>query len=166
MTLANLSTGASVFVDANILVYHVSAHPAFGSASTAFIRRIEQGDVRGLVSTHVLSEVAHKAMLIDANRTFGWPLGGTLKRLQKNPALVGQLTAFRLALQQIQQTGMHILTVDPALIDAAAAVSQQTGLLSNDALIVAVMQHHGLTNLASEDGDFDRVPGITRYAPI
>jgi predicted nucleic acid-binding protein len=165
MTLANLATGASVFVDANVLVYHVSADPAFGPASTSFIRRIEQGDVRGFVSTHVLSELAHKAMLIDASRTFGWPLTGALKRLQNNPALIGQLRSFRLALQQIQQTGIQILTVDPALIDAAAGVSQQTGLLSNDALIVAVMQHHGLTSLASEDADFDRVPGLTRYSP-
>src|SRR6266849_2322707 len=45
------------------------------------------------------------------------------------------------------------------------ALSQQIGLLSNDALLVAVMQAHGLTKLASNDPDFDRVPGITRYAP-
>jgi len=32
-------------------------------------------------------------------------------------------------------------------------------------LIVAVMQANGLTNLASNDADFDRVPGLTRYAP-
>jgi predicted nucleic acid-binding protein len=31
---------------------------------------------------------------------------------------------------------------------------------------VALMQHQGLTRLASHDADFDRVPGITRYAPI
>jgi predicted nucleic acid-binding protein len=34
-----------------------------------------------------------------------------------------------------------------------------------DALIVAVMQRHGLVVLASHDADFDRVPGLTRYAP-
>ena len=50
-------------------------------------------------------------------------------------------------------------------IDIAAGISQQTGLLSNDALIVAVMQANGLTNLASNDGDFDRVSGLTRYGP-
>ena len=32
-------------------------------------------------------------------------------------------------------------------------------LLSGDALIVAVMQAHGLTDLASHDADFDRYPG-------
>jgi predicted nucleic acid-binding protein len=31
--------------------------------------------------------------------------------------------------------------------------------------VVAVMQHHGLTHLASADADFDRVPAITSYAP-
>ena len=32
-------------------------------------------------------------------------------------------------------------------------------------LIVVLMQQHGMTNLASLDEDFDRVPGLTRYAP-
>jgi predicted nucleic acid-binding protein len=31
---------------------------------------------------------------------------------------------------------------------------------------VAVMQANRLTNLASNDADFDRVPGLTRYAPV
>ena len=61
--------------------------------------------------------------------------------------------------------GIQLLTIAPSLIATAAAVSQQTGLLSNDALIVAVMQQHGLTELASHDTDFDRVPGVTRYSP-
>jgi predicted nucleic acid-binding protein len=43
--------------------------------------------------------------------------------------------------------------------------SERHELLTGDALIVAVMQEHGLTNLASNDADFDRVPGLTRYAP-
>jgi predicted nucleic acid-binding protein len=53
-----------------------------------------------------------------------------------------------------------------ALGDAGAAVSQQTGLLTNDALLVALRQHHGLINLASADADFDRVPSIRRFGPV
>ena len=56
--------------------------------------------------------------------------------------------------------------MDPAHVLQALAISQQTGLLHNDALVVAVMRHYGLTNIASVDSDFDRVPGITRYAPV
>ena len=46
-----------------------------------------------------------------------------------------------------------------------AEVSQQTGLLHHDALVIALMRVHGLTNLASADPDFDLVPGIPRFAP-
>jgi predicted nucleic acid-binding protein len=95
----------------------------------------------------------------------GWPVAGIAQRLRKHPAEIQKLTAFRQAIQEVPQYRIQVLTIPPPLIDAAAAVSQLTGLLTNDALIVAVMQANGLTNLASGDADFDRVPGLTRYAP-
>jgi predicted nucleic acid-binding protein len=78
---------------------------------------------------------------------------------------VQSLIRFRQALREVPQYGVRILSVPEILGDAGAAISQQTGLLTNDALVVAVMQHHGLANLASNDADFDRVPWITRYSP-
>jgi predicted nucleic acid-binding protein len=166
MTFVNLPAGATIFLDANILVYHLTAHPTLGLACTDLVKRIELGTIHGFVSTHVLTEVAHRIMLIEAAQAFGWPLAGALKRLKQHPGLLGKLNGFRSALKQIANANIQILTIASALIDSAAAVSQQTGLLSNDALIVAVMQHHGLGNLASHDSAFDRVPGITRYAPL
>ena len=49
-------------------------------------------------------------------------------------------------------------------IRSAAGLSHHHQLLTGDALIVAVMNAHGLTIIASNDVDFDGVPGITRYA--
>jgi predicted nucleic acid-binding protein len=51
-------------------------------------------------------------------------------------------------------------------VATAAALCQRIGLLINDGIVVALMQANGLTNLASLDADFDRVPGLTRYAPV
>jgi predicted nucleic acid-binding protein len=73
--------------------------------------------------------------------------------------------AFRRAIERITQSRMQILPVTVPLVATAAVVTQQTGLLINDALIVAVMQANGLVKLASHDADFDRVPGLTRYGP-
>jgi len=39
-------------------------------------------------------------------------------------------------------------------------MSMQLGLLTEDALVVAVMRQQGLQALASHDSDFDRVPGL------
>ena len=57
------------------------------------------------------------------------------------------------------------LGVEGRYVSLAADICRQTGLLYNDALLVATMREHGLTLLASNDADLDRVPGITRYAP-
>ena len=98
-------------------------------------------------------------------QTFGWKSAGIALKLRNHPAELQTLKRFRQAVQEIPLFNVRILTIDPAWLDSAAAVSQQTALLHNDALIIAAMQAHGLTNLASADPDFDRVPGITRYAP-
>lgn len=165
MSFDALPPGTAIFVDANTWIYHFTAQPRFGASCTALVARIEQQVVSGFTSTHILTEVAHRLMLIEASTTFGWPLAGALKRLQRHPREIQKLVQFRAALREILQTGIQVLTITPAQIDAAAAVSQQTGLLSNDALVVAVMQTQGLANLASHDAEFDRVPGITRYGP-
>ena len=69
-------------------------------------------------------------------------------------------------MDEITLIGLDVLPVDKSDISHAADIGRQTGLLCGDAVIVAVMRHHGLTLLASEDSDFDRVPAITRYAPL
>ncbi len=166
MTFADLPNGASVFVDGNTLVYHFQPHPVFGAACTDLLERIEHQEVTGYTSTHVLSEMAHRLMTLEACAAFGWPYAGIAQRLQKHPAQVQTLSRFRQAIAEVFRYGLRVLTIAPDLIDGAALISQQTGLLSNDALIVAVMRANGLTNLASHDADFDRVPGLTRYAPV
>ncbi|MCI0376897.1 MAG: type II toxin-antitoxin system VapC family toxin [Gemmataceae bacterium] len=76
-----------------------------------------------------------------------------------------KLTAFRQAIDQILQSNIQVLPIPPTLLAMAAALCQHIGLLTNDGLVAAVMQSNGLTKLASNDADFDRVSGITRYAP-
>jgi predicted nucleic acid-binding protein len=50
-----------------------------------------------------------------------------------------------------------VLPLEFALLQLSAA----HGLLTNDALIVALMRRFGLTHLVTNDDDFDSVPGIT-----
>jgi predicted nucleic acid-binding protein len=117
-----------------------------------------------IASTHELSEAAHHLMTLEAATRFGWT-SKVVQRLKQLPSHVQQLTNFRQAIEQVVPLGIEVLTIPVDLVATAATISQQTGLLSNDALIVALMQANGLTKLASGDADFDRVPGITRYAP-
>jgi len=166
MIFADLVASEAVFVDANPLTYHFQPHPVWGPPCTDLLQRIENQELAGFTSTHVLSEVSHRLMTIQASALFGWPFAGIGNRLRTHPAEVQQLTAFRQAIERILQSNLQVLTITPVLLATATALSQQIGLLTNDGLIVAVMQAHGLTKIASSDTDFDRVPGLTRYAPV
>jgi predicted nucleic acid-binding protein len=166
MILADLTAGDSVFVDANTLIYHFGPHPTFGAACRQLIQRIESQDLLGFTSTHVLGEVAHQLMILEALSLPGWSAGKVKKRLHQQPAALRNLTRFRTAVETVLQSRITVLTIAPALLGTTATISQQCGLLTNDALTVALMQANGLTKIASHDADFDRVPGLTRYAPV
>ena len=58
--------------------------------------------------------------------------------------------------------GIQITAVSPLHVEAATLVSRRNELLMGVSLIVAIMQAHGVTNLASNDADFDCVSGLTR----
>ena len=165
MTFADLSAGESIFLDANPLVYHFAPDPLFGPACNQLIARAGNGDILAFTSTHVLSEVAHHLMTLEASALFGWT-SKVVGHLKQQPSAIQKLTTFRQAIEITPQLSIQVLTVPTGLIATAAAISQQCGLLSNDDLIVAVMQANGLTRLASSDHDFDRVAGLTRYEPI
>jgi predicted nucleic acid-binding protein len=166
MNFAQLALGDAVFVDANTLTYHFEPHVRWGAGCTQFLQRIEKQQLMGYTSIQVLGEVSHRLMTIEAHKLLGWQIAGIGNRLRTHPAEVQKLGLFRTAVEKLLQSKLQILTVTPSLLATGVAVSQQLGLLTNDGLIVAVMQAHGLTKIASNDTDFDRVPGLTRYAPI
>jgi len=52
-----------------------------------------------------------------------------------------------------------------ALLQQAAHLSVTHELLTNDAALLAHMQALGITHLATNDDDFDKVTGITVWKP-
>jgi predicted nucleic acid-binding protein len=166
MTFADIQAGVAVFLDANTLVYHFTNDPTLGDPCTKLLERIENQEIMGYCSPNVLGELSHRLMTIEANVKYGWPFQGIAGRLKNHPAEVSQLTKHRSAIDELPLFGVRLLDLTGSLVSKAADVSIQTGLLTGDALVVAVMQQHGLAHLASHDSDFDRVPGITRYAPV
>jgi predicted nucleic acid-binding protein len=165
MTFDDIVAGQHVFLDANTFLYYFTAHFRFGSACHKLLSRIENKDLAGFTSAHVLTEVVHRLMTIEACQRFGWPAKGIARRLRRQPTEVQQLTRSRQAVDEITLIGLNLLPIDKSHMSVVPDISRQTGLLCGDAMVVAVMQVNGLTNLASNDTDFDRVSGINRYAP-
>ena len=165
MTFDDIAAGSAVFLDSNTLIFHFTAHPKFGAACTRLLDRIEQRKIEGFSSAHVLAEVVHRLMTIEAMNLLGWPPTRLAARLKKHHDAIPKLVVYPAALTRIAQLGIRVLPLPEHTITAAASLSRQFALLTNDAIIVAIMQQNSLQQVASLDADFDRVPGITRYSP-
>ncbi len=166
MTFAQIPSGAAIFLDANVLVYHFANEPEYGPACTQLLKRIEQREIRGLTSTHTLADMAHRLMTLEAVSLFGWPPVRIAAQLRRHRQEIAKLTAHLQAMRRIPLLAVEVLPVSWASVESATRLSGQYELLMGDALIVAVMLEHALAHLASNDADFDRVPILTRYAPV
>lgn len=145
MTFADLAAGDAVFIDANTLIYHCTLDPVHGPACTDLLDRIGLGEISGFTSTHILAEVAHRLMALEAASLLGKPKGSMAKFLKTHLAEIQRLTGFRQAIEGLCASNLNILTIPASLIPVMTALSQQIGLLTNDALLVAIMQANGLT---------------------
>jgi predicted nucleic acid-binding protein len=165
VTFNDIASGAAVFIDANCLVYAATSDPLHGAACQRLLEDIENQVFRGYTSAHVLGDLCHRLMTIEAALMLGRPMTGIAGWLRRHPADVQRLVRSRQAIDDLQAIPLIVLPITGAQVSRAADLSRQFGLLTNDALIVAVMRDHGLSLLASNDADFDRVPGVTRHAP-
>jgi predicted nucleic acid-binding protein len=135
------------------------------AACTAFLQQVEAGVLHGSTSVVTLAEVAHRLMLLEAISTFGLVPRTAVRHLKEHPALVTQLAQYRLATEAITAFNVTVVPVTPGHLQTAQQLCVQHGLLTNDALLVAVMQTLGFTDLASNDPELTRVPGLTVWQP-
>jgi predicted nucleic acid-binding protein len=161
----DVPAGTTVFFDANILHYALVPTTPFSELVYPLMDRLSAGEITGVVSVQVLADVQHKTMMsllasqfqLSRIKLVGWA--------KKHPAELRTLTGLSEAIQLLRSAAVKVLPLDAAALDEAARISTQYGLLTNDAVIVALMERHGISNLATNDDDFDRVPGITVWKP-
>lgn len=64
MFLFDLKDGSSIFIDANIFIYHFCRKSRFNPVSSDFLERAEGGKINGITSTSVILEVTHRIVFL------------------------------------------------------------------------------------------------------
>lgn len=161
----DIPDGTAAFVDANILHYAVVPTPPFSQHVYPFMDRLTTGEINGVASVPVLADAQHKTMLSLLAAQYGLSRAKLVGWAKKHPSEMCALAGLTEAVQLLRSATVRLLPLDSALLSEASHASIQYGLLTNDAIIVALMHRHGITHLATNDDDFDRVPGITVWKP-
>src|SRR5439155_7433580 len=135
-----LPDGTACFVDSNILYYALV--PTFGVSEHCLklLDRAIAGHVSLSASIPVLSDAIHKVMISEAAQLAGRDRVGIVGYLGKHPELISRLVEYPQAIGRLSVVPMQVLPLDDQLLRDAARLAVQHGILTNDALIAALMQ--------------------------
>lgn len=166
MVLSDLEDGSSVFIDANIFIYHFSKESKLNSDCSNFLERVEEGKINGFTSVAVIQEVTHRMMILEAV-TFIPEMKGKdpVKNLKAHPDVVKKLVRHQRIPAQMALFNISIISPDIDTIERSQQMKRRYGVLSNDALSLQIIEDLKINNLVSNDSDFERVNFITLYKP-
>jgi predicted nucleic acid-binding protein len=163
LKLSDLLVDGKVFIDANIFLYSAFQHPVFGSTCKDFLVRVEKSEISGNTSEYVLNEVFHKLMIAEVVKTFTQTAKQAVSLIKKKPEVIEELETIWIEMDIIKSLNISIL--DGSVFPNFIEISKKYWLLATDAFHVATMKRYEITNIATNDPDFERVEWITVFKP-
>ena len=164
--LAYLPSGTHIFVDASVLALHFTGHLELGPPCRDFLERCASHEIKGYTSVIAASETIHRVMVHEDRTRLGFATSPeTVNYLKRHPEMVQGLRQHLAVASKIYHLGVKILPVSYKDLHRGNRVRQQYGLLTNDSLIVAVMQRRRLRHLATHDRDFSCVSILHVWYP-
>jgi len=162
MSLDDIRSGEHVAVDTNILVY---ANRRKSEECVRFLKRCAVRDLHGIVPTAMVAELMHTLMLMEA-RENGW-IGDSspARSLAERPEQVRRLVAYERQMREFLGIGLRVEPVEAADFLEAMRMQRETGLLTNDALLLAVARRLGCTAVATADRAFAAAAGFAVHGP-
>lgn len=165
-SITHIHEGTSVFIDANIFIYHFIYETAESQLCTSLLKRIENGELKGFTSTVVLAEISHRLMVFEAIEKYKVESRKAVRFLKEHPGKLKSLTKHLDAVNEIREMGIHLMAVEPQDIFASLTLQKKYGFLTNDSINLHLMLKDSIFNIASNDPDFERVDLITLYKPV
>jgi predicted nucleic acid-binding protein len=163
LPLPELPTGRTIFIDANIFIYHFAD---LSQECSNFLERCERGELWGVTAVHILLEVLHRLMMIEGVTKGLVTSGNVAKKLRKKPNVVRELANCQTQTEAILEMGIEVVGLTSDALKISHPYRRRDGLLVNDSLTAAVMEAEGILDLATADPDFTRVKGLRVYSPL
>jgi predicted nucleic acid-binding protein len=162
MNLDALPVGENIVLDTNVLVY---ALQKISGQCQRLLERCAREEIRGIIPLPVLAETIHQLMIYEA-RDNQWIRGSNpARQLAEQPERVCALSRYESLIRDLMGMNIALDPVDYEDVLSALSIQRQAGLLTNDALLVAVALRLRVSAVASADRSLARARGITLYSP-
>lgn len=162
MILKEIPPKETVFIDANIFLYHFTG---VSLDCKEFLKRCENQDLQGVTATTVLAEVCHHLMLAESITSGFITAQKPTSQLQKKPEIIKKLSQYYIQLTSIFTWNIKVLTPPIDLITKSQIYRSQFGLLTNDSFIPVFMSMANTDKIATSDKIFSNIPSFKAYFP-
>jgi predicted nucleic acid-binding protein len=163
MELSRLVKGL-VFIDTSILIYAFT-HTHYTKTCEDFLIRAKYGEIEGYINSTVLDEFFHKLVLFEVYSKKNLSSQEAIKFLKSKPDFIKNLyKPFKASREVLNDYGFKIIDTSKHL-EEALDISREHGLLFSDALHCACCRVYGIENIATNDGDFERVDFLKMWKP-
>lgn len=160
--LTDVPTGSRIFVDSNILIYHLLDDELYGETCRGFLRRVDLGAVTAFTSPIVVSETLFiylRAWIIQNKKIAPKQV---LHYLKRHRAVIQEVDFHKsLALLAL----LRLLSLTSDIMTLSSELMARYQLLPADSTQAALIQHRRLPALATRDDDFDNIEGLAIYKP-
>ena len=129
------------FVDSNVFVYHLAGDKRYGDIAARILENIDEGE-EAVTSTLVITQVC------------------SYLRWKGRYSVIPRFLDYLLSTPEIAKGETSL--ADFANARSLQRLTQLPWKLWDDLLIVAQMRRLGVTEIYSNDSDYDKIPGIKR----
>jgi predicted nucleic acid-binding protein len=157
-----IEAGTRVLVDSTVFIYH------FTGASVEcrrFLERCERGELKGLTSTLVLAEVAHRLMTLEAVSRGLMTSGNVARKLREHPEIALQLRLYHEQVERIPLMGIDVVAVGLTTLVRSRELRERHGFMVNDSLLLASARDAGIDAVATADADLGKAEGFLVFRP-
>lgn len=160
--LSAISPGAWVAIDTNVIVY---ANQRRSPECIELLKRCASGELQGIVPVPMVAELVHTLMLIEARENNWTDRANAARALAERPDLVRRLVRYEIQMKEFFGVGLRIEPVGAADILEAMKIQKEAGLLTNDALLLAVARRLNCEAVASADKMIALAPDFNVFSP-
>jgi predicted nucleic acid-binding protein len=135
------------------IIYSALDHPRYGDICTNLIYEVESGEIEGYIPTIVLNELLHRLMIAEIIQNgFARNTKDAINALKRDNNIIPSLNVCWEELDRIFE--MHFTILE-----------EKYSLLAKDAYITSFAKSYGITNIATNDRDFEHVEWLDVWRP-
>jgi predicted nucleic acid-binding protein len=166
-TFDQIPANVAVMLDANIVIYALFPQVKQHEACKRLLERGARGEIVLHITANAAADVIHRAMVLELlAKGVVQKSSEAVTHLKHNPQVVQNLTRYKSILRDLREARINILPLTYRDLHNSRQFRDEQGLMTNDSIIVAVMKREKIQFLATNDADFERVPGIAVRTPL